>query len=291
MDLPDDDHLHRAVIELGEPEALFRISHGRFLAKLALGVLLVLYGFVANYLWWFHGPGTFGHFEVLFLLLPPISGVSILLYMYRHRGLFVLIYPSGLLRLRHGEVDSFPWHEVESVRLRVQRADAAQFTRDPDGAPTACWLPVDVPTFKLGDAGLSVVRADGVEGHFGPALSNYDALAEEVQKRTFSALWVGVRDRFRDGDRIPFGELEADRAGLRHNGKLLRWRELKELTVAQGKLSLKQGGKWLPWALVDLGSVPNPHLLFALVDEVQRLGAPPKKEPNPRGFGQQKAEE
>ena len=35
MDLPDDDHLQRAVIELGEPETLFRVSRGRFLAKLA----------------------------------------------------------------------------------------------------------------------------------------------------------------------------------------------------------------------------------------------------------------
>jgi hypothetical protein len=289
MDLPDDDHLHRAVIELGEPQALFRISHGRFLAKLALGVMLVLYGLGANYFWWVHGPGTFGHFEILFLLVPPVSGISLLVHMYRHRGLFVLIYPSGLLRLRRGEVDSFPWHEVEFVRVRVQRAEV-QFTRDPDGSPTACWLPVDVPTFKLGDAGLSVVRTDGVEGHFGPALSHYDVLAEEVQKRTFAALWSSARDRFRDGDRIGFGDLEADRFGLHHNGKLLRWRELKELNIAQGKLSLKQSGKWLPWVLVDMGSVSNPHLLFALVDQVQRHGPPPRNEPNPRGVGQQREE-
>jgi hypothetical protein len=279
MDLPDDDHLHRAVIELGEPDALFRISRGRYLAKLLLGVVLVLYGVVANYLWWVHGPATFGHFEILFLLVPPLSGLSLLVHMYRHRGLFVLIYPSGLLRLRRGDADSFPWHEVATVRLRVQRADEAQFARDPDGTPTACWLPADVPTFKLGDAGLSVVRADGVEGQFGPALSNFDLLAEEVQRRTFAALWPGVRDTFRAGGRIAFGDLDADRTGLRHNGKLLRWRELKELTVAQGKLSLKQAGKWLPWALVDVGSVPNPHILFALADEVRRVGPPPRATP------------
>jgi hypothetical protein len=270
MDLSGDDHLERAVTELGEPEALFRISRGRFLAKLATGVALVLYGLVANYLWWVFGPATFGSFEVLFLIVPPLSGVSLLLHMYRHRGLVVLIYPSGLLRLRRGEVDSFPWRDVAAVRLKVQRAEAARFTRDPDGAPTACWLPADVPTIKLGEAGLSVVRADGIEGQFGPALGRYDVLAEVVQKRTFAALWAGVRDRFRGGARIPFGELEADRGGLRHNGKRLRWRVLKELVVAQGKLSLKQTGKWLPWALVDMDSVPNPHLLFALADEVRR---------------------
>lgn len=278
MDL-SGDHLERAVTELGEPEALFRISRGRFLAKLALGVLLLLYGVVANYLWWFEGPGTFGHFEILFLLLPPLSGASLLIHMYRNRGLLILVYPNGLLRLRRGEVDSFPWGEVEHVQLKVQRADP-EFTRDADGEPAACWLPADVPTFKLWDAGLTIARSDGIEVHFGPALSEYDVLAAEVQKRTFATLWPGVRDRFRAGERIEFGELELGTTGLRHNGRLLPWRELKELTVAQGKLSVKQTGKWLPWVLVDMGTVPNPHLLFALADEARRPYSPPPREPH-----------
>ncbi len=282
MDLTGDDHLERAHTELGDPDAFFRISPTRFLAKLALGVALLVYGAVANYLWWVHGPATFGHFELLLLVILPLSGVSLLLHMYRNRGLYILIYPTGLLRLRRGEVDSFPWHEIEHVKLKVQRAAGAEFTYDDDGTPVACWLPVDVPTFKLWDAGLTVTRADGVEAHFGPALTDYDALAVQVQARTFAALWPGVLDRFAGGERIDFGELEVGRAGLRHNGKLLPWRELKELTVAQGKLSLKQTGKWLPWALVDVAGVPNPHLLFALAEEARRAYSSrnePKREP------------
>ncbi len=289
MDLSGDDHLERAVTELGEPEALFRISSGRFLAKLALGVLLLVLGGIANYLWWVPGPGRLEHWLLFVLFGLPLSGLSLLLHMYRNRGLLILIYPNGLLRLRRGEVDSFPWDEVESVQLRVQRAEP-QFTHDAKGALVACWLPVDVPTFKLGDAGVTVARRDGVEAHFGPALSDYDILAAEVQKRTFAVLWPGFRDRFRDGDRIAFGELEADSAGIRHNGKLLRWRELKDLTIAQGKLSLKQTGKWLPWALVDVGNVPNPHVLFALADEALRRH-PPRSEPKPPPAKQQPTDE
>ena len=183
MDLSDDDHLHRAVIELGEPEALFRISHGRFLAKLTLGVLLVVYGLVANYLWWVHGPATFGHLEVLFLILPPLSGVSLLLHMYRHRGLFVLIYPSGLLRLRRGEVDSFPWHEVESVRLRVQRTDAARFTRTAGGRAHRLLVTrrrPDIQARRRRPVGRP--RPTASRGTSDRRLSRYDVLAEEVQK-------------------------------------------------------------------------------------------------------------
>lgn len=280
MELTGDDHLERAVTELGEPESLFRVGGGRFLAKLGLGVLLVVYGAVCNYVWWFLGPARFDHLVLLFIVVPPLTGVALLAHMYRNRGLFVLVYPTGLLRLRHGEVDSFPWNEIEGVTLRVQRAGDAEFAHDADGNVTACWLPADVPTFKLWNAGLTVTRTDGADAQFGSALSEYDRLAAEVQKRTFAALWPAVLARFRDGGTIAFGELEAGPRGLRHAGKLLRWRELKELAVAQGKLCLKQTGKWLPWALIDVGGVPNPHVLFALADQARRdVSLPAKPKP------------
>jgi hypothetical protein len=290
MDLTGDDHLERAQTELGDPEALFRVGRARFLTKLSLGLALVLYGFVANYFWWVEGPGTFSHFEFLFLIVPPLTGVSLLLHMYRNRGLYVLIYPTGLLRLRHGEVVSFPWSEVDHVRLHLQRTEGPEFTHDSDGNLHACWLPVDVPTFKLGDAGVTIARDDGVEAHFGPALTDYDSLAAEVQKRTFAALWPRLLVRFLEGDHIPFGEFEASRVGLRHAGKLLPWREVKELVIAQGKLSVKQTGKWLPWALADVNAVPNPHLLFALA-ETRRAFFSPESQPKEPIAEQQKAEE
>lgn len=278
MDLPDDDHLQRAVIELGDPDALFRVSRGRFLAKLVLGILLVALGLAFNYLWWVRGPGRPDHFALVVLIGLPVSGTSLLLHMYRNRGLYVLIYPNGLLRLRRGEVDSFPWAEIDHIRLKVQRA-TPEVSTGPDGEPTGCWLPVEVPTFKLGDAGLHLCRVDGTEVAFGPALTDYLALAEEVQKRTFAALWPATRARLRAGEPVTFGEVEVTPAGLRYAGALLRWRDLKEVTVAQGKLSVKQSGKWLPWALVDVFALPNPHVLIALIAEARRLRGLPEEQP------------
>ena len=283
MDLPDDDHLSRAVTELGEPDALFRISSGRFLAKLTVGLLLIGYGILANYWWWVHGPQTFGHLELFLLIILPLSGVALLWHMYHQRGLFVLIYPTGLLRLCRGEVASFLWGEIEHIRLKVQRATGAEIVRGADGTPLACWLPAEVPTFQLWNAGLVIARVDGLEDHFGPALTDYDLLAAEVQKRTFANLWRSVWERFQAGTPIAFGELEVSLSGVRHAGKFLSWRDVKELSVAQGKLTIKQGGKWLPWALLDVHAVPNPHVLFALVIEAQRTAYSPL-------FGQPKPE-
>ncbi|WP_439623750.1 DUF6585 family protein [Gemmata sp.] len=276
MDYADDDHLTRSLTELGDPDALFGISRGRFLAKLGLGLGLMLFGVVANYFWWFRGPAGFGHLELLVLIVVPLSGGAMLVHMYRERGLHVLVYPAGLLRLRRGEVDSFPWREVDHVLLNVNRAGDAEFVRGADGEPLACWLPVDVPTFQLWKAGLTVARGDGVAAHFGPALTDYAALAEEVQRRTFEALWPEVWANFAAGRTIEFGDIEATRRGLQYNGKALPWADVKELAVAQGKLSVKQGGKWLPWVLVDVKEVPNPHLLFALVSEARRLALAPQ---------------
>ena len=285
MDLPDDEHLTRSMTELGDPEAFFRISRGRLLAKLALGILLVVYGIVGNYVWWVHGPATFGHFELLLLVVLPLTGPALLWHMYRQRGLFVLVYPTGLLRLRRGEVDSFPWREVDHVRLKVKRTASASIDRGPDGAPVACWLPAEVPTFQLWNAGLSVAREDGIEAHFGPALTDYDRLAEEVQRRSFTFLWPNVWERFLSGASVAFGDLELSRTGLRHIGKFLRWADVKELAIAQGKLSIKQGGKWLPWALIDINGIPNPHVLFALAAEAQRAPFAPLVQPKPQVGG------
>jgi hypothetical protein len=277
---PDDEHLTRSMTELGEPDALFRVSRARFLTKLAVGLLLVTFGFVGNYLWWVHGPQRFDHFVFLLLFVLPLTGAGLLWHMYRQRGLYVLVYPTGLLRLRRGEVDSFPWREIDHIRLKVQRAASVTIIRM-DEALVSCFVPADVPTFQLWNAGLSVAREDGVEAHFGPALTDYDQLAEEVQKRSFAVLWPLVWERFQAGAAIAFGDLEFSRAGLRHMGKFLRWQDVKELGVAQGKLSIKQGGKWLPWALIDIHGIPNPHVLFALAAEARRTVVVPLAQPKP----------
>jgi len=266
-----EDDLTRAQSELGTPDVLFQINRARIVTKLSVGLSLLIFGLIGNYLLWSNGPAALGLLWAKFLIVVPLSGAAILYHMYRNRGLFVLIYPTGLLRLRRGEVDSFPWSDVESIRLKIKRAERPEFDRDGNGLPIACWLPVEVPSFQLWTAGLTIARTDGVEAQFGPALSDYDRLAEEIQKRTFAALWPPVWGGFRAGEPVEFDDLIFSPAGIRHQKKLLPWKDLKEVTIAQGKLTVKQAGKWLPWAMVDVKAIPNPHVLFALIAEARRL--------------------
>jgi hypothetical protein len=193
--------------------------------------------------------------------------------MYRQRGLAILIYPTGLLRVHRDEIDSFPWDEVEQIRVKVRRASEAEITRDFEGNLVSCWLEADVPLFQLWNAGLSLERTDGVEAPFSAVLTDYKQLAEQVQKRTFALLWPRVWERFLTGVPILFGDLELSHKGIQFAGKYIRWKDVKEFTVLQGKLRIKQEGKWFPVIIVDVFAIPNPHVFFALATEAQRVAA------------------
>lgn len=270
-----EDDVSRALAELGDPDAVFQVSRGRFLAKLWAGLALIVGGVAANGL--ILALGMWGALAALakLLLTPPIFGSVILVTVYRQRGLVVLVYPTGLLRLRRGEVESYPWDEVAEVRLKLQRAEAPEVLRDDDGLPVACWFEADAPSIMIWNAGLVVERADGTEAAFGPALADYPHLAETVQRRTFPRLWAAAWEKFTDGEAVAFDDLEVTATGLRHAGKRLPWRDFKELTVAQGRLTVKKVGRWLPWLILDVSKVPNPHVLFPLVEEARRLRVAP----------------
>ena len=271
MSEPGDDHLSRAQNELGEPEALFQISRSRFYTKLWAGVGLIV-GSLAVVLIMFAAGFGFDFIILAKILLTPMAiGVTILVTMYRQRGLMVLVYPTGLLRLKRGAVDSFPWDEIAEIRLKIQRLDAPKITYDGEGDPTGCVLPCEVPNFQMWKAGLTVERADGIEAHISPALADYDRLSELVQRRTFPRAWAQARDLMLAREAVEFGDLVVTPGGLRHAGKRLSWSEFADMTISQGRLSIKKTGRWLPWAVVDAGKIPNPHVLFALVGEARRF--------------------
>jgi hypothetical protein len=263
MTEPDD--LARAREELGEPAALFQVNPTWFRTKFGVALLLILVGIGGIGVLVVFGMKAF-HALFHFILWPILTGSALLVNLYKQRGLFVLIYPSGLLRLRRGEVESFPWDEIAEVRLKTQRVESVVLVRGPNGEVLGCWLPAEVPDLQVWNAGLTVVRADGASAQFSPVLAGYAELAEEVQRRTFQPLWADAIGHFRDGRTLAFGKLEVSLLGLHHGGKLLRWADVEKLTVAQGSLAVAQKRKgWLPWATVKgAAEIPNLHILFAL---------------------------
>lgn len=270
---PPEDAVSRATRELGEPDALFTVSPAWFRAKLAVGLGLIGYGLIANYLWFAHGPGKVGHVQFELLILPPIIGAGLLWFMYRNRGLRVMVYPTGLLRLRPDEAESYPWAEVTAVKLKGDPDGGPVFVRDPDGRPTACWLPLKVPTFQVWNSYVGVERADGGDAHFSPALADYPGLVERIQRGAFAVQWPAALKTLAAGGEVKFGDLAVFPGGLRANDQTVKWAEVKEVGLSGKSLVVKRHGGWLPWFAKELTAVPNAHLLFALADVLGAEGA------------------
>lgn len=268
-----DNLLDRVKDELGEPYATYGLGAGRFRAKLAVGLGLVVGGVaLAVGLFW-SGLAQFIGFFAKLLFLIPMSGVLLLWNLYKTRGLHVLLYPSGLLRLQRGEVESFPWGEIETLRLKADQG-SIEIVRDESGAAVECWVAVQTPLVQFWKAGLTVGRADATSAKFTPAVAGYADLVEQVQRATLPDLLARAAAQYRAGVAVAFGPLLLTWGGLGVSGKMLPWADLAEVAVAGKHLTVKRKGKWLAWATHDLEQVPNPHVFLALVDLARRSAVP-----------------
>ncbi len=261
----NDADIAVATRALGEPDALFRVSRSRLRVKLFAGIGLMIYGVVANYFWWVHGPGRFGHVQFELLILPPILGVGLLRAMFRSRRLRVLIYPTGLLRLQDGEVESITWKSVDIVKIRVA-GTVPIIERDTDGAVAVCWLPIAAPNVMVWTTWIEISSEEDTPTRISSALADYPALAERIQRETFAILWPNVLSELASGRTVPFGDLLATPAGLFNGKRLLPWAEIKEITISQKSFAVKRHGGWLPWFAKDVSAIPNPHVLIAIAN-------------------------
>jgi hypothetical protein len=268
-----DNLLDRVKDELGEPSAAYEVGQGRYLAKLSVGLALFLGGAGLIVAVFGFGLGNFAGFFHKFLILLPVSGVLVLWHLYKTRGLHVLLYTTGLLRFQRGEVESFPWGEIETIRLKSDQG-SVEVLRDETGAAAECWVAVEAPHVQFWKAGLTVARADGVTAKLTPAVAGYADLVERVQRATFTGLRAKASAEYRSLGAVIFGPFQVTWGGLLAAAKLLPWGDLAEIAIAGRSLVVKRKGKWLAWATHELEQVPNPHVFLALVDEARRSAVP-----------------
>lgn len=262
---PDpDEEVDLATRELGQPDAVFRAGGRWARVKTVVGFGFVIYGLVANYFWWVHGPAQFGHLEFHLLFWPPIIGAALLWFLYRNRGLRVVVFPTGVLRLKQEEVESFPWASITVVRQRTDAAEP-QLRWDADGRLTACWLPVSIPWVQVWDAWFEIERADGTKTRFTPGVANYPDLSERVQVGTFQALWPKVQTDLARGVPIAFGDLLVSRDGLTQSGRLLKWDDIKAITIVHKIITVKRKDSWRTWWVKGTSEIPNLHVLLGVL--------------------------
>lgn len=265
---PDWPHeFDEPVSKLGQPIGVYRTSRRRAVIKGFTGLGLLLIGVAVNWIYW-SWIGWVIPDKFLFILLfgPPIMGMYLLYAAWRDQGLWVLAYPTGLLRWQRGEIVSFPWADIERLTLqRVNKVDAIQGTSNADGTPLTAWLPLEDAGSRFLGSQIELMRGDGVSETFPSSLEGYEGLSRSIQEETFRALWPPLWDQYKEAEGITFGDITITWAGIHKGTDLLPWFEFSDVKIANGKLIIARHGKWRPFAEAPIAVVPNPHLLFTLL--------------------------
>lgn len=269
MEAPDwPVELSEPVARLGPPTDVFRIERTNAARKTVSGIVLIIGGCIANYLYWGVFNGQFAGFHILYFLLfgPLVTGLGLLYAAWRDRGLWVLNYPMGILRWQRGDVVSFPWDEVTEITFyRVVECERPKRKTGPDGEMTSSWLPIAKMGSRSLGAHLILRREDGAEAILPSSLSEFRRLCQVVQEETFRAMWVKVWDQFLDGQRVRFGSVALSLGGIHRDDDFLPWYELDDAIVQKGKLVIRSRRLFKSWIEVPLHSVVNPHVFVALL--------------------------
>jgi len=265
------------VEDLGAPLSVHRTSPAQAFRRLVYGFAMIGLGAIVNYLWWFAwgGPILIDKFSLLFLFGIPIYGVALIYRSFADRGLWVMVYPTGVLRWQRGTIVSFAWPEIANVTFhRVQADGGLKRLTDSEGELIGAWLPIENHGSRFFGSHVALEREDGVEGVFPSSLEDYGVLAFHIQTRTFTEQYPRMLEAFQAGQRILFGELAIDAMGLHVGRSTLLWSDFGGATIAQAKLVIARSGKWRSWKELRIVDVPFIHLLRSMIEDGRRRGMP-----------------
>ena len=263
-----EETVARATTELGAPDALFRASPRRQRAKFFTALGLLAFGTFVNTLWFVIGPGGFHHFLSHFLFLPFIVGTALLWQLWRHRDLRVLVYPTGVLALRRGDAESFPWDDITAVRFKLDIEGEPHVERDEDGAINSVWFATTAPAFQIWNVWIEIVRSDGVLARFNATLADFPELVERLQRGTFTHLRHQAQESLGRGEPAQFGKQFAATEDTLYSGKTsIAWSNMKPLLLTGRILSIKRKKSWTISVLRDTATIDNPHVFWAIAIE------------------------
>ncbi len=255
------------VERLGPPSDVFHFPRHHASRRILLGVVLVALNLIGNFVYFFvlGLPFVPQFFLLLMFFGPMATGLGLIYAAVRDRGLWVLIYPSGILRWQRGEVVTFPWEEIVEVFMhRVVECERPKRKLGPDGEWLSVWLPILKMRSRSLGAYVTLRREDGSEAILPTSLEHFDQLLKIVQHETFRVLWPTMIGRLAQGRKVHFGLISVGASGIYFGDERLHWRDLEDHYIANGKLTVRAHGMTRPWVEIPLHFVMNPHLFLAL---------------------------
>jgi len=243
--------------QLGEPKAEFAVRGAGFVRKLVLAPLLIGAGLTLEVL--LIGVLHIHHYDLLLLgVVLVLSGVTLVVRAFRNRGLRVLVFPEGLVRLHRGEAQAFCWEEIDQVWQK--KNEGAHWA-------TRAWR---------GVLTLKVQTADGRRLSFDDSLPRLAELAQILCRETLPFLRPQAEAACEAGNTLHFGKLRMSRQGLSQGKETLPWSDLQKIKVNGVQLLIYKKGKWTHSLNCSLADVPNAHVLLALLEQRVRVEKPSK---------------
>lgn len=164
-----------------------------------------------------------------------------------------------------GRLDLFE-HGLTSVfqgRLRVYRYDATTVLQDIVRHTRHGAHMYTTYRYTLTDtAGESVVLREGyvMPTEWGPA----------IQQGVTTAQLPRAAAALNAGERLDFGDIWMSRDEVGSGSKSVRWREIQEIRVQDGFVTLKVAGKWRGLTTTAVRRIPNFFVFRTLADQLQR---------------------
>jgi hypothetical protein len=243
--MPEDllDDIDDKIAQLGKPVAEFSVRGRVLFRNLVIAPVLLAAGTVIEVgLFWaqaFHN-----HHIVLIGAFLMLMGVMLVVRALRNRGLRVLVFPEGLVRIRRTEGRALLWEEVHQVwRKKI------------DGHWARAWQ---------GALILKIQRKDGGRIEFDDSLPRLQKLSEILHRETLPYLLPAAVNAFESGRSLDFGKLRLDQAGLKQGNEAIRWTEVQEIKFGEDQVTIYKKGKWGRWCQAPVADIPNAHVLRAL---------------------------
>jgi hypothetical protein len=262
--LNSEEEEQLAADALGEPVAVYRAGGRRAKIKTIVGISLILVGLLINYLWWFRGPAKFGHWEFHLLFWPLAIGIGLLWFLYRNRGLRVMLFPTGILRLQAGQTTSIPWENIRSIRMRSDHTEP-DYEWDENRQLTGCRMTAVVPVLQVWNTWLEVDLVEGDAVRFTPAVEDFPDLAKRIQQIVFQERWAQQFEELANGKSLEFAEMFVSNRGLTQIGRFLAWNEIQEVKMLNRIITIKKRDSWGTWWAKDTSLLPNLPLFLGLL--------------------------
>lgn len=167
---------------------------------------------------------------------------------WRNWKIAAAVFDNGVASFDRKGVRAVAWSDVTHVYQHIVR----QYV---NGVYTGTHY-----TYTL-DTRLGRIKFDG-------RYRNVEGLGKEIQRRVTQTMAGRAIAAYESGQRVDFGPVCVDKAGLHSRGKSLPWSEVQRVKIDSGFVSVAKQGKWLNWTSAPVHTIPNFFVLLALLDRI-----------------------